>query len=261
MKAKAVLTASDRTIERVEEKYLITKHQKTVLMKKISERLEHDDFYKEQIISLYLDSDNYDLAIKTLDRPNFRLKVRVRSYDVPTPSKRVFFEVKTKLKTEKRKVGNKRRLVLPLKDFYAYINKGQDLEELAKKASKGDAQQCQVARELDYLVKVYDLKPKILISSDRTAFKGKFNEDFRLTFDENLRFRTQKLRLEKTGSWEKYFPNTSDPKRSIIMEVKTMHAMPPWFVAELGELHIYPVRFSKYGKIYQLIKERNNNVQ
>ena len=260
MKAKAVLTAFDRTIERVEEKYLITKQQKTVLMKLVSEKLEHDDFYKEQVISLYLDSDNYDLAIKTLDRPNFRLKVRVRSYDVPTLSKRVFFEVKTKLKTDKKKVGNKRRLVLPLKDFYAYINKGQDLEKLAKKASKGDTQQCQVARELDYLVKTYDLKPKLLIVSDRTAFKGKYAEDFRLTFDENLRFRTQKLRLEKGGDGEKYFPNTPDSKRSIIMEVKTMQSMPPWFVAELSKLHIYPVRFSKYGKIYQLINERNNNV-
>ena len=141
MKAKAILSASDRTIERIEEKYIITKQQKSALMKIIAKQLDHDDFYKEEVLSLQLDTDNFDLAVKTLDRPNFRLKVRVRSYNVPTLSKKVFFEVKTKTKTGKRKIGNKRRLVLPLKDFYAYINKGQDLEKLASKASDGDAQQ------------------------------------------------------------------------------------------------------------------------
>ena len=44
------------------------------------------------------------------------------------------------------------------------------------------------------------------------------------------------------------------------MEVKTMHSMPPWFVRELSRQKLYPVRFSKYGKIYQLTKERNKNV-
>ena len=257
MKAKAVLTASDRTIARVEEKYLITKQDKTALMKAVSKRLNHDEYYKEEILSLYLDTDNFDLAIKTIDRPNFREKVRVRSYNVPTKSKEVFFEVKTKLKIGKDKIGNKRRLVIPLKDFYAYIDKGQDLVKIAEKASNGDAQQMQVARELDYLIRYFKLKPKLIIVSDRTAFRGKDDHGFRLTFDENLRFRLNKLKLEKGGEGEKYFPNTSDPKHSIIMEVKTMHAMPPWFVDELSRLHIYPVRFSKYGKIYQLINERN----
>ena len=260
-KAKAELSMSDRTIERIEEKFLLTRQQKTALIKAIKKQLNHDEFYKEEVLSLYLDTDNYDLAVKSLDKPDFRIKVRVRSYNVPTRSKRVFFEVKTKLKVDNRRVGNKRRLVIPLKDFYAYIEKGADLEKIAEKASKGDAQQIQVARELDYMVKHYKLKPQLLIVSDRTAYSGKDDKGFRLTFDENLRFRTTKLKLEKGGDGEKYFPNTADPKHSIIMEVKTMNAMPPWFVAELNKLHTYPIRFSKYGKIYQLIiKRKEKNV-
>ena len=35
-----------------------------------------------------------------------------------------------------------------------------------------------------------------------------------------------------------------------------MNAMPQWFMSELSQLKIYPYRFSKYGKIYQLINER-----
>ena len=57
-KAKAELSKSNRTIERIEEKFLITKQQKTALMKAINKRLDHDEFYKEEILSLYLDTDN-----------------------------------------------------------------------------------------------------------------------------------------------------------------------------------------------------------
>ena len=98
----------------------------------------------------------------------------------------------------------------------------------------------------------------MVISANRTAFTAKDDEEFRLTFDESLRFREKDLKLEKGSKGEKYFPTVGQKERSIIMEAKTMRAMPPWFVEELSRLHIYPVRFSKYGKIYQLINERNN---
>ncbi|MBR3320017.1 polyphosphate polymerase domain-containing protein [Candidatus Saccharibacteria bacterium] len=247
----------DKKIERIEEKFLITKSEKTQLMRAIKNELKRDKYYKEEVLSLYFDTPNYDLAIKSIDRPNFREKVRVRAYMVPKRSTPVFFEVKTKLAQKGRKIGNKRRLLIKLGDFYKYYNKGQDLVELTEKYTKGDSQQMQVARELDYLVKTFQLEPKVVISTNRTAFAGKGSSDFRLTFDENLRFRETDLKLEKGSKGEKYFPAVGQRERSIIMEVKTMRAMPPWFVAGLSELHIYPIRFSKYGKIYQLITERN----
>lgn len=250
----------DKTIERIEEKYLLTKVEKTALLKKIKDRLVHDEFYKEEVLSLYFDTKNFDLAIKSIDRPAFREKIRVRAYDVPTLSSKVFFEIKSKQKHGKKKIGNKRRLVLPLKDFYKYTHKKADLIKIADKASNGDKKQLQIARELDYLYKFYDLKPKLVISADRLAFVGKDDKNFRLTFDENLRFRDDNLRLEKGSAGEKYFPNTPDKNRCVIMEVKTMRAMPLWFVKELSRMKIYPVRFSKYGKIYQLINERNKHV-
>lgn len=252
----------DKTILRTEEKYLISKSEKTSLLHAIEKRLAHDEFYQEEVLSLYYDTPNFDLVIKSIDRPDFREKIRVRAYDVPKLSSKVFFEVKSKYAVGKKKLGNKRRLVLPLKSFYAYEKGKTSLESLAADVSKGDLQQVQIARELDYLMRIYALEPKILISSDRVAFVAKDNPDFRLTFDEHLRFRTDKLRLEKGSAGEEYFPHTTldDPKKNVIMEVKTMHAMPPWFVAELSRRKIYPATFSKYGKIYQLIKERNQHV-
>lgn len=250
----------DKKIERIEEKYLITKDEKAALMRAIRDKLKRDKYYKEEVLSLYFDTPNFDLAIKSIDRPDFREKVRVRAYNVPKKSTPVFFEVKTKLARGKRKIGNKRRLVIKLGDFYKYLNKGEDLVKMIEKYTGGDWQQCQVAREMDYLMKFYRLEPKVVIAANRTAFAAKSDAEFRLTFDESLRFRETELKLEKGSGGEKYFPAVGQKDRAIIMEVKTMRAMPPWFVDELSRRKIYPVRFSKYGKIYQLMQERKKNV-
>ncbi|MBQ1528440.1 VTC domain-containing protein, partial [Candidatus Saccharibacteria bacterium] len=161
-------------------------------------------------------------------------------------------EVKSKMAVKKVKIGNKRRLVLSEREFEKFM-KGAKLEELVK---DGDFQQKQIARELAYLMDYYKLEPKMMIVADRVAFKDKEDAEFRLTFDENLRFREDNLSFRKGSKGEKYFPTTNEPKKCIIMEAKTMSAMPQWFVRELSRLKIYPSRFSKYGKIYQLINER-----
>lgn len=245
----------DKTIERVEEKYLITKEQKSAILKKITKHLARDEYYKEEVLSIYFDTKSSDLAIKSIDRPNFREKFRARVYKMPSGKSPVFLEVKSKMAVKKIKIGNKRRLVLTDREFDRFL-KGEKLTKIAAKAHAGDFKQLQIARELEYLMDFYSLEPKILIAADRVAYKGKENPEFRLTFDENLRFREKSLHFKTGSKGEKYFPLTSAPKNNIIMEVKTMNAMPPWFVAELSQLKIYPARFSKYGKIYQLIKER-----
>jgi len=246
----------DRTIERVEEKYLITKEEKTALLKKIEKNLKHDEFYKEEVLSIYFDTKNSDLAINSIERPAFREKLRARMYKMPKGKSDVFLEVKSKVVVKKTKIGNKRRLILKERDFEKFL-KGESLISLAEKSHKGEFQQLQIAHELAYLMDYYGLEPRLFIAADRVAFKGRDNPEFRLTFDENLRFREKDLHFKKSTKCEKYFPSTDSPKNNIIMEVKTMNAMPPWFVAELSRLKIYPARFSKYGKIYQLINERN----
>ena len=251
---------NDHIIERVEDKYLITEVEQAALLAQITKNLKRDEYFSEEVISVYYDTKDSALAIRSIDRPAFRSKVRIRSYNTPKLDSKIFFEIKSKLKTGKKKIGNKRRLLLPLKDFYRYVKKGEDLVEIVKGLKGSTFRDVQIARELDYLMKFYQLEPKVLIAADRLAYVGKDDASFRLTFDENLRFRETNLRLEKGSKGEKFFPQTDDPKHCVIMEVKTMNAMPPWFVAVLSSEHIYPTRFSKYGKIYQLLTERENNV-
>lgn len=253
----------DKTIARIEEKYLITPREEEKLLAKIVKHLAHDKYFCETVTSLYFDTKDFELAIRSIDRPDFRYKIRLRSYETPKLSTPIFFEIKTKLKQGNKKIGNKRRIVLPLKDFYHYYDEGADLEAIIENIPNTDKNQSQIARELEYIMRFKQLEPKMIIYADRTAYIGSKLSDFRLTFDRDLRFRTTNLRLEKGTKSKKYFPlleNSVERNRCIIMEVKTFNAMPSWFVNALSELKIYPSRFSKYGKIYQLIKERNLHV-
>lgn len=245
----------DKTIERVEEKYLITREQKEALLERLSENLKRDDYYKEEVLSIYFDTKDSDLAINSIERPEFREKFRARVYKMASGRSPVFLEVKSKMAVKKIKIGNKRRLVLTEREFEKFL-KGEELMKLVERTQSSTFQQRQIARELEYLMSYYKLGPKVMIIADRVAFKGKENPAFRLTFDENLRFREKDLNFKKGAKGEKYFLATENPQKCIIMEVKTMNAMPQWFISELSQLKIYPSRFSKYGKIYQLINER-----
>ena len=46
----------------------------------------------------------------------------------------------------------------------------------------------------------------------------------------------------------------------VYMEVKIPGAAPVWLSQVLSSLNIYPISFSKYGKCYQKMMERNKEI-
>ena len=62
----------------------------------------------------------------------------------------------------------------------------------------------------------------------------------------NLVSRRYDLNLESGNYGEKYFSDDM-----VIMEIKTLDAIPIWFTKILTKYKLYPNSFSKYGKIYQ----------
>lgn len=71
------------------------------------------------------------------------------------------------------------------------------------------------------------------------------NKNFRITFDCNIRSRDKEVDF----SYGDYGNNLlTDGER--LMELKTNSAFPMWLVKILSELKIYPVSFSKYGRVY-----------
>src|SRR5699024_7714636 len=117
----------------------------------------------------------------------FRQKLRLRVYDDASINDTAFFEVKQKNK----KVVNKRRMLLPLKEAYRYLREDGDAP-----LNQYHSSNQQVFREIDHFRHLYHLQPEMIISYDRQALHGIDDPNFRVTFDLNLRCRNYDLHVE-----------------------------------------------------------------
>ena len=101
-------------------------------------------------------------------------------------------------------------------------------------------------KEIKYYFDLYNLKPFGFVGYDRLCYRGIDNHNLRITFDTNLRYRFNDLRLELGDKGKKFFED-----KVYIMEIKTLDAMPLWLANNLSKLKIYPTSFSKVGSIFQ----------
>lgn len=231
---------NNEIFKRVEQKYLLTETQYKQLLEKAESHLEKDKYFKNTICNIYFDTDNYDLIVESLEKPIYKLKVRLRSYNVPKLNSIVYLEIKNKYKG----IVGKRRVKITLNEFYNYLKTGE-----FPNCNK------QIMGEIDYFFKKYNLKPKLYLAYDRLSFYDKDNKSFRITFDQNMRSREEDLKLEYGDAGKLYFKD-----KKYIMELKTLEALPLWFTKIINELKIYPISFSKYGKIYMKNKEKKQYV-
>lgn len=112
----------------------------------------------------------------------------------------------------------------------------------------------QIMHEIDYFLKFYNYpKPKILIACERNAFYIKDEPYLRLTFDENIRYKTEDISLKKEAVGKAIIP-----KGYRLMEFKTNSAMPLWLVDAFNKCDIKPQKFSKYATAYN---EINNSIE
>lgn len=241
IKVKTHLTHSDSTDQKTQEvfrreevKYVITPQQAADLLQIIAPFIHPDKYPTGTNCSIYFDTPDGYLAMHSLEKPLYKEKIRLRSYNVPRDlNDTVFIEIKKKFDG----IGNKRRISVKLQDYYHYLKTGQLATSNA-----------QIRRELDYCFKFYHLKPYLYLAYDRRSYTGAAAADrnFRLTFDQNIRYRTNHLRLEHGDQGQPYFE-----QQKIVMEAKALDSYPIWFARALSQLQIYPSSFSKYGKVCQ----------
>lgn len=237
-----------KVFDRIEKKYLITKDEKKKLLKVIKQNMEKDNYHKSEVYNLYFDTDNYDLIVQSIDQPVFKHKLRARSYK---GYDRVFLEVKTKIRGRDLNPGYKRRVMITHDDFDQLVKGKKTVEELAAQA-KETPSDIQIAKEVDYLIKHFDLKPKIMTMYNRESYKGE--DSLRITFDEDLKYRDKNLNLKQPKRGKIYFKD----KRNIIMEIKAHGVLPLWLVEVLSANKLYPQQFSKVGKSYEKIRKEQN---
>lgn len=220
------------TFERYEKKYIVTETQKERFLALVGDKLVPDEFGESTLCNLYFDTPDYRLIRASIERPIFKEKLRLRSYGVPTTDSNVFVELKKKYKG----VVYKRRINMTY---------GEAVDFLCRR--KMPENKTQVCGEVAYFMGHYrGLRPSVSIFCDRTAFFARDDRDVRVTFDRNVRFRSQMLDLS-TGDGG--YPILED--RLSVLEVKSLGAIPLWITAALNELEIYPRSYSKYGKAYE----------
>lgn len=221
---------------RREIKYMLTDDDKAALLSIIGEYMDSDPFNKDgktySICNLYLDTPADELIRKSLEKPEFKEKIRLRSYGQVGLNDKVFLESKKKYAG----VVNKRRTNFLLSEVYQYF------EDLKIPENPGAKMNKQVMKEIDYIMHFYRLKPRVFISYDRWAFFEKGNSDFRLTIDTNIQTRRTDLRLDSPV----YGTQLLQPGQWL-MEAKAFKAFPLWFVRFLSSRKIYNTSFSKYG--------------
>jgi len=226
---------SIEVFRRTEKKYLLNEEQYNNLFNKIEPFLEKDKYFKSTICNIYYDTCNSDLILSSMEKPVYKEKIRLRSYKVPNVNSEVFLEIKKKYK----EVVGKRRIEIKLKDFYDYYNL-KKIPDVNK----------QIMEEIDYCFNKYNLVPSLFIGYDRLSYYSKDNKSLRITIDTNIRSRTEDLSLELGDSGHLLFK-----EKKYLMEIKVLGSFPMWFVNVMSELKIYPVSFSKYGKIYQTLNK------
>lgn len=223
--------------KRYEIKYLISKSQKEKILKAMEPYMELDGYGRSTIRNVYYDTDNYRLIRKSLEKPVYKEKLRVRSYRNVTAEDEVFVELKKKYKS----VVYKRRVNLP---------NGQATDYLAGKTEA--PVHSQITEEIDYFLEYYEsLKPRVFLSYEREAYYTKEPSEFRVTFDENILWRETDLSLE-TGV---YGEAILQPGQAL-MEIKTPGNIPLWMVEVLSQEEIRKTSFSKYGNAYQIMMKR-----
>ena len=218
-------------MKRYELKYLLSAEQTEYLRERLKGHMEVDEFGLTSIASLYYDTPSYELIRRSIEKPPFKEKIRLRSYGIATDTSPVFLELKRKA----YRIVYKRRVQSTIPEVHRFFAGESDV------FAGG-----QINREITTFRDYYKtLVPACLIIYDRTAYFEP-GGDLRLTIDNNPRYRADDLTLKKSMEGTSLLP-----EGWTVLEIKVQQAMPLWLSEILDTGHIYKGSFSKYGTAYK----------
>lgn len=230
----------EKSFKRHEIKYLITINQYINLMDYLSDKVEKDVVYKSTICNVYYDTDNFELIRKLIEKPIYKEKLRIRSYNKPTLDSSVYVELKKKYDH----IVYKRRE----KIAYKYILNNSFLE----------CAETQIDKEIKYFNDFNDfydgLTPKMFLSYERGAYYFKTDKQIRITFDANIKYHTENVNLLPSISDIKLLPNNL-----VSMELKVPFSISYDLAKYLSSEKIFKTPFSKYGTAYKQIHKLSQN--
>lgn len=217
--------------QRYEFKYLMDTRQLQAVLAAMAPHMVPDEYSHSSIRNLYLDTPDFRLIRRSLEKPVYKEKFRVRSYGRAEMDAPVFVELKKKY----RSVVYKRRISMP--------------QDQALRCVTGTAPwpHSQIGEELAYVADFYKtLRPAVFLSYERDSYCGVEDENFRVTFDREIRYRREELTLD-SDTWG---PPLLAPGQ-VLMELKVAGGLPLWMAHVLSEQQIFKTSFSKYGTAYE----------
>ena len=220
--------------KRYELKYMLTTKQKEKVLDSMQEHMTLDKYGRTTIRNLYYDTDTYLLIRRSIEKPLYKEKIRIRSYSSTMSDSTVFVELKKKYKH----VVYKRRISMPNNEATEWLS-----------GVKQGVNNTQISEEIDYFMQFYGaLHPTVFLSYEREAYYCNYGSDFRVTFDDNILCRQNDLSLESEVYGESILP-----KGMVLMEIKCSGGVPLWMTQVLSRERIFKTPFSKYGTAYKTL--------
>lgn len=221
---------TQKIFKRYEIKYFVSDEQRNELTKIMSKYMHTDEFGRSTISNIYYDTPTKLLIRRSLEKPLYKEKLRLRCYGIANDNSKAYIELKKKYDG----VVYKRRAEMTYSQAIKYLAGGES------------PYHSQITAELDYFLGYYgDLRPSTAIYYDRVAYFGNDDRDLRITFDDNILWRSMSLDLRMPAAGEQLLlPGQS------LMEIKVGGAMPLWLADTLSEMALFKTSFSKYGNAY-----------
>lgn len=217
--------------ERIEKKFWMSAKQYQALLPLFDEKMNRDRYGVSTICNIYYDTPDYMLIRRSIERPLFKEKLRLRSYGIPGDEDMVFVEIKRKLNG----IGYKRRISVSFAE--------------AKRLCRGEPILCdnpQIEAELLAFIERYHPQPMVYLTYRRYAMTAKDDPEFRVTIDRDLRYRMS----DPENPGEDGMKPIMEDESSVLMEIKAPGAIPQRLTDEMSKLKIYQAPFSKVGTCY-----------
>lgn len=241
------------TFNRVEKKYILNKSQydaiKTYLESDLIDAADELGYHESYNVSnIYYDTEDNLIIKKSISKPAFKQKLRLRAYGNISEDSIIFIELKKKING----FVSKRRTKISLSDV-------SDLIENHKLPFSNDYQNKQILKEIQFFTQQYSLKPSLYLYYEREVYCNPNKTGLRITFDKNITTRRYNLDLTKGNSGKHLLDEDT-----YVLEIKTNRNLPYWLNQLLNENKIYSTSFSKYGtEFYEYLNEeyRKENKQ
>ena len=135
--------AYQAVFKRYELKYLLTQQQKERILSAMGPYMALDQYGRTTIRNIYFDTNNYQLIRHSIEKPAYKEKLRIRSYQKAKPGSTVFVELKKKYDS----VVYKRRMSLSEAEALDWVTGKMHCKE-----------ETQISDEIDYFLHYYVLE-------------------------------------------------------------------------------------------------------